>query len=330
MRTFKTKVLKTLCVNANYIDMLHEAFKKMSQCFDYNLDKQERLLQLINQESGGILNIQSRTGANCMGQITEPYILDINRLIESREKSKPLEFSDIYDQIEKKCPDLKTKLLEVNSSLTCKTIKDPYSCLFYTFFGFELSLQRIKKNLRLKSQSIGKEWILSSKLQTEEETLPIRLNEMMNISVFFTDGTSQTYTAWDNSEFYDILKSLREKEKEFNFTTRKVPLFESPEDIEYMFSFWSHNGGLTMSGRRVIAMIENLKQSLTQSCKNKVFSENYRCRLRAKIQSGNSLSNKEVLGFFQKDILKHYPIKKNRAQVCLLYTKYAQFKSYDL
>ena len=214
---------KKLCINEDYIEMIQKVWTNLSFCFDYNLKKQKKILQMINHESGGILNVRSSTGAKCLGQITNDFVEDINKIIKSTESSKPLPYSEIYKQVEGRCPDLEDKIFKNSNRILCKSIRDPYKCLFYTFFGFELSLHKIHDKLKTRTNRIPEEAL--SDLGVLSYYLPIRRNEMMNVVVSSGNEEKQTFTFWDDLEVYNTFKNHIEDEN-FLFLIEKVPLFK--------------------------------------------------------------------------------------------------------
>ena len=302
----KLSARKKLCINKSYIDMIQKSFNYMSQCFNLDTDKQEEMLALINQESGGILNVQSRTGARCLGQVTKDYVKTINKSIKSGK-------SDIYNKTLKRCPEVEKfqisnkKVTQENSSLTCRVTRDPYSCLFYTFFGLEKSHQQIKEKLNSSGGYMGNREF--SRKDKKQFNLPIKTNEMLNVTIKFKGGNkAKTYTFWDDSELFGFMKNIRANRTIETLKAQKTPLFKENKNIETMFYYWSHNGGNSYARWRMVGMVERLKQSIARSCKANDSSE--RCKLRKQIQNGEALSAQQVLPIFEKDLQKTYPSKK--------------------
>ena len=308
--------IKKLCANKEYIDMIEKSFNDMSHCFNLNSDKQGEVLALINQESGGILNIRSDSGARCLGQVTEGYVKTLNNIINSGK-------SDIYEKALKRCPEVENfqisneTIEQDEHHLICRVTRDPYSCLFYTFFGLERSHQQIKENLNSSGRYIGgnKELLNDegeikefTKEQKEKFDLPIKTNEMLTFNIKFTDSNEvATYTFWDDLELYDTLETVREKQRVIEDITkiRKTPVFKENKKIETMFYYWSHNGGTHYAQKGLLDMVERLKKSIAQSCEPTNSSE--RCKLRKQIQNGEALSAQQVLPIFEKDLQRHYP-----------------------
>ena len=306
-----------LCINEDYVKMIQKAFTKISFCFDYDLKKQKKILQMINQESGSILNVHSPTGAKCLGQITEGFVEDINKIIESTQ-SDPLPYSEIYDEVVERCPDLENKVFKNLNKMLCKSIRDPYKCLFYTFFGFELSLRKIRNKLNSRTNRINEDLLSESEIGILSYYLPIKQNEMMNIILLSSTGEKKFLTFWDDLEVYETFKDY-DDEQSFIFFIEKVPLFKKQENIEFMFAFWEYNGGLTISEKNMIPMIESLKQNISTNCDNQDLPESKVCSMRRKIQYGEGLSHEEVFDFFENDLLKSYPSKSERRRKQVAY-----------
>ena len=302
------------CIDENYVDMIHEAFAKMSQCFNFNVIRQKKVLNLINQESGGVLNITSPTAARCLGQLTIDYVKEINRHIRSRKYSNPLKYSEIYDEVIKRCPDLRNKVLKNINSITCQTTQDPYICLFYTFFGLEKNHRTIQDNINAVTDYMGTREFSDSEKQIFQ--LPLRVNEILNVKAIL-DGKEIHWTFWDDSELYDTLR--RSKRQIVILKANKIPLFKNQEDIVSLFNYWTHNGGNSISKTRVIPMVERLKKSIARSCKEN--SKKPICLLRHQIQNGQSLSTASTWSFFEKDILRNYPASRTRKKEVAYYIR---------
>ena len=313
-----------LCVNEDYVNMIQQAFADMSYCFNYTWHRQKEIFHLINQESGGILNIQSPTSARCLGQITTDYVKhDVNKYIQSTKRKRPLKYSEIYDEVIQRCPHLEQKVLKNLNSMTCQMIRDPYVCLFYTFFGLEKNHRKISDSLNSVTSYMGNREF--SKEDKQKFKLPIKVNEMLNIQVEF-NGKKSHWVFWDDSELYDTLKNIRASKKPFKILrTKKTPLFKNQEDIELLFNYWSYNGGNSLASSRLIPMVERLKQNLSQSCKS-ADSEKPRCIAREQIKKGQSLNSNTVLPFFENDLLANYPSrsKSRRTEVAYYVRKVIQ------
>ena len=307
-----------LCINEDYVTLIQENFLSMSRCFDLSVKKEKEIFFLINQESSGLLNIRSRSGAKCLGQLTENYIKEINKYIKSRKWKNPLTYSEIYDEVTERCPELKEVVLQNLKKVNCKLISDPRICLFYTLFGLEQTHRQIQKNLDSKQDYMGTREF--SKKDKELFKLPIKLNEMLNVRLTI-DGKPVQWLFWGDLELYDALKSLKESKRVVHvLETTKTPLFEDQEDIELMFNYWSHNGGASIARRRMIGMVERFKQQLARACE--ASSKEKRCPLRQKIQKGKSLSSTEIISFFEEDLSKEYPAtKKSRRREVAYYVR---------
>lgn len=297
---------RKLCINEQYINMVHKAFHTMSKCFDFDKDKQAEILGLINQESGGVLNVASSKGARCLGQLTKDYVVEINRHIKSRKWKEPLKHSEIYDEVVQRCPTLNNLVLSSkeikkdNAYLTCQLTQDPDTCLFYTFLGLEKNHRQMKESLQSKSNYMGSREFTPS--EKDKFQLPIKLNEMLNVTVKFK-GETVKWTFWDDSELYDVIKKNEDRLEVLE--VQKVLLFQEEKHIETIFNYWGHNGGGSYTDKRMVAMVERLKRSMARSCSDS--EKRLRCRLRKSIQNGESLSATQALSFFEKDLEANYP-----------------------
>lgn len=294
-----------ICANEEYIDMIQKTFSHIARCFNFDIHRQKEIFHLINQESGGILNARSKTRARCLGQVTIDYVNDINRYIRSAKRSKQhLKYAEIYNEVIQRCPELEKAVLKDINSITCRMTQDPYTCLFYTFFGLEQNHRKIKDNLNSETNYMGNKAF--TKAEKEKFKLPIKLKEILNVEAL-VDGKKIHWTFWDDSEVYQAFKKSKRDIKVLS--VEKIPLFENQDDIELLFSYWSHNGGSTFSKGRMISMIEKLKQNISRSCKNN--SKEHRCYLRKQIQKGQSISaNGALIESFEMDILRSYPSRR--------------------
>ena len=300
-KAFFSKVRK-FCINEDYINTIYNAWNDITECFNYNIERQKEIFHLINQESGGVLNVRSATGARCLGQVTIDYVQTINNIISSSNKTNPLKYSKIYQEVIQKCPQLKEKVLKNINFITCQTSLDPYTCLFYTFYGLEKNHRKMKETLQSKLGYMGSREFpqnIKSKYQ-----LPIRLNEMLHITGTTKNGNSFNWVIWDDSELYELWEKI-DTSKEL--TIKKVPLFKKQEDIEQMFNYWAHNGGQSLVNSSLIKRIERLKRNISGSCKPK--SKKNRCLARAQIKEGDGIDSSLALQMFADDLLSTYPSK---------------------
>ena len=163
------KTVRSPCLNEKYIDMTSKAFNKMTKCFQFNQTDKESVFQLINHESGFILNAKSPSKARCYGQVTMGAINDVLRNVKNG--------NEIYNRFNRKCPtlgypvDIKklTELskISVDGSLsprqqyntaakyiTCQVTNNPYSCLFYTLFYYKINLKIATKKIKKDDEKI--------------------------------------------------------------------------------------------------------------------------------------------------------------------------------
>ena len=287
------------CINEDYVNMIHESFSRMSRCFNFDVDKQKDTFFLITQESKGILNVLSHTGASCLGQVTYDYVKHINNIIKYSDSP--------INKVFEKCPFLNNHIIDDMRTVDCATTQNPYTCLLYTFFGLEENLNNIKKNLNSDISYMGTRDF--SEKERKLYKVPVKLNEILSVKAKLSNGKEIDYVLWDELELYNVLRNMKARGVEIlNPTVKKIPLFENEEDIETMFSYWSHNGGQALSGNMLISTVEELKKNISRSCKD----PSPRCSLREKIQNGKSLSAIEVLPFFEDHIKQIYPDSMSR------------------
>ena len=101
-----------LCINEDYVKMIQKAFTKISFCFDYDLKKTEK--NTSNDQSGVRLYsqcTQSNRPLNVLDRSRKVFVEDINKIIESTQ-SDPLPYSEIYDEVVERCPDLENKVFK--------------------------------------------------------------------------------------------------------------------------------------------------------------------------------------------------------------------------
>ena len=316
--SMKVSSYRKVCVNEDYVDLIHKAFTSMSSCFDFDMNRQKEILSLINQESGGILNVNSNSDARCLGQITKGYVTTINDLIINHSKT--------YNKVHARCPEVQSLILDsekINTDtgidyLTCQATRDPYVCLFYTFFDFERNHRQINSNLNSPLDYMGNRGEFSNQEKIQFH-LPIQLNEILTVTVEL-NNEKKTWTVWDDSELYDILRKPRDSKLKI-LTVQKIPLFKEERHIETMFNYLSHNGGGAYSENRMVAMVERLKQAISKSCSNEQ-QKTKRCIFRKQIQKGESLSASQILPVFEKDVLDNHPSSdKKRIQQVAYYTR---------
>ena len=294
---------RKLCINENYIDMIHKAWTDMSLCFEHGLERQQEIFHLINQESGGILNARSTTGARCLGQLTIDYVKTINNIIRSTNKKNPLNHSEIYRKVSQRCPMVKEKLLKNINSITCQTSMDPYTCLFYTFYGLEKNHRTMQEKLNSKSDYMGSREFPEDIVAKYK--LPIKLNEMLHIRGTTKNGNEISWVIWDDSELYSLWKKIDDTKP---LKIKKIPLFKKQKDIEQMFSYWAHNGGQSLVRGSLIKRIERLKRNISSSCK--LNSKENRCLARQQIENGRGIDSHLALDMFSDDLRVTYPSKK--------------------
>ena len=283
---------RKLCVNKNYIHAIYTAWKDVTKCFNYSLERKIETFHLINHESRGLLNIKSDTGARCLGQLTTIYVRGINQGIKRWEP--------LYREVIQRCPDLREKTFQDMNFITCKTTSDPYTCLFYTIYGFEKNHRLMEETF--KSQS---EYINLSQFPEDirkKYKLPIRLNELLHIEGFTKDGKPINWLIWDDIELYNLYTQIDDSK---GLQVKKVPIFEHQEDIEIMFNYWSHNGGESLSKASLKARVETIKKSVSKTC-SPDDSYQLRCKGRNQIIEGGGLDSLLAMELFGNDITRNY------------------------
>ncbi|MCZ0932813.1 MAG: hypothetical protein OXJ52_06655 [Oligoflexia bacterium] len=298
-KAFFSKVRK-FCINEDYINTIYTAWKDTAECFNYDTEKQKEIFHLINQESGGILNVRSATGARCLGQVTIDYVKTINNIINSSNKTNPLKYSEIYREVAQRCPRLKEKVLKNINFITCQTSLDPYTCLFYTFYGLERNHRKMKENLQSKLDYMGNREFPKS--VANKYQLPIRLNEILHVTGTTKNGNKFNWVIWDDSELYNLWSKIDDSKE---LTIKKAPLFKNQEHIEQMFNYWAHNGGQSLVNSSVTKRIERLKRNIARSCKS--HSQENRCLAREQIKEGKGIDSSLALKMFTSDLLATYP-----------------------
>lgn len=306
---------KKHCINEGYIDMISKAFSDMSYCFNLTMEDQISFFHLILHESGFILNARSRTDARCLGQVTKIYVKNINEIIKSVGSKRPKKYAYIYKNVLDRCPSLEKKTLPNLNYLSCKTTHDPYTCLFYTLFGFKQNFYEIfshlnsplnyMKNMNFTPKELGM------------IPLPLKLNEMLSVKGELRDKKVD-WIFWDDSELYHTIRKLKKQnyteEEILSLEFNKVPLFENSEDITTMLNYWAYNGGGLVARSFVPAIVKQLKQDIASKCRKN--SKQRRCIFREKIQKGKSLSTKEMLSYFSRQIKRKYSgTRKRKKQV---------------
>ncbi|MDE0118961.1 MAG: hypothetical protein OXM55_03005 [Bdellovibrionales bacterium] len=308
---------RKFCINENYINTIYKAWKDMAKCFNSSLERQKEMFHLINQESGGILNIKSKTGARCLGQVTIDYVKTINSLISSSDKKNPLQHSEIYTEVTQRCPQLAEKVLKNINFITCQTSLDPHTCLFYTFYGLERNHRIMKNNFNSKSDYMGNREF--PKKVTDQYQLPIRLNEVLHITGTTKNGNNIDWVIWDDSELYELWEKIDDSK---DLTIKKTPLFKNQEKIEQMLNYWAHNGGQSLVNSSLIKRIEKLKRNISRSCRSS--SQENRCLAREQIkQEGRGIDSSLALKMLSSDLLETYPSnsRKRRTEVAQYVTK---------
>ena len=300
-----------LCVNNEYIEALQKLFFKMADCFSYTSARRQQIFHLINQESGGIVNILSESEAKCLGQITGDYVKTLNNQIKSKQKSGPIKHTrDIYSEVIQKCPELSEKKLKKSPRLICESTKDTYACLLYSFLGLERNLRSIRENLDFVPEYMGAREFNETDGAKLSSAFPLTVSEMARVKVRL-NGEEKEWLIWGDADLYDTLQEEKEKgNSPVILSAEKIPLFQRREDIELFFNYWAHNGGGSLAGTRMISMMERLKQRLSSSCNPR--SNSLDCLSGSSVLQEEGLSNKDAVSFFAEDLFDDYPGSFNR------------------
>ena len=306
------------CLNRHYIHLTAIAFNKTADCFGYDKTKKESIFNLLNHESSFLHNIKSPTGAKCYGQLTKSAINEINKQIYFRDTNSPYPYSFIYDEVIQRCPGLKNVILNheisasieqggkkslkkfqsivSNSPISCPITQNPYSCLFYAFYNIKKNFIAIETQLQSPTSLFGGQNNVPAPFK-EMFFLPIPLNAMTGV----TTAAGRELVFWDDSELWSALKN-RPLENLSNI--RRLPLFANEEEVQELFSFWTYNGGISITLKYMTQFIQQLKRSIAAPC-----NENPRtkiCRYRFAVERGEGLSTADIREDFQRYISKNY------------------------
>lgn len=305
------------CINKDYITAIHETFKKMSYCFNFDKETQKDIFYMINHESGGILNSRSPTKARCLGQITKDYVEMINRIIGSANRKNPHSEAFIWKDILAKCPDLESARINKLRTINCEATQNPEKCLLYSFFGKKRSFYSIQKGLDSPHSYMGnrqfpkaEDFIPSTeplgkqRYQNMLSLFPIKGKEMLVVKAALKDGRKVSWVIWDDSEVYN--NNLHRK---IDWTQeadiRKVNMFQNERNIRSMFMYWSHNGGETLSRDGFTERLKRLKYDIAKGgCKEN--NQELRCQMRRRVENGGGVPNYLALNYFKRDLRRTY------------------------
>lgn len=291
---------KKHCINKAYVDMISKAFFDMSYCFNLSRQDQIDFFHLINHESAFILNAKSKTGATCLGQTTWDYVEEINEKIKGNRKTR---YPHFYKEVLDRCPGLEGKVLSNLNYMDCKTTHDPYICLFYTFFDLKTNYNAIVESLNKPLDYMGKRGAFS-KTMKQHFHLPVKLNEVLLVKGVLR-GKKVNWVLWDDSELFDLIQKYQlTEEAMIALEVKKVPLFQDSDKIARMINLWAHNGGGSVARNTGRIIVRRLKQAISRGCPK---TSKRVCSFRKKLQSGKSLSAREVHPYFRSYLQKKYP-----------------------
>ena len=286
------------CIDESYLKMITKSFSDLIRCLEFTKEESEGLFNLINHESGFILNARSHTKARCFGQLTTGYVKEINR----RSQLEGDALHPIYNRAMKACPGLKTKMIRSFSYFTCRLTHDPYSCLLYMGLGMKLALSEISQQLNQPLNYMGPREFPSSERRLFQ--LPINLDEMLALQVK-VNGIERDLLFWDDIEIYDFIERKRDLAGFKILTSKKVPLFAQKGQVARSIAYLSHNGGHTIYSSFAPALIRNLKKELSEGCAKG--SKKTRCLWRKAVHSGKGVSTTDFLTDFRKKVYTYYP-----------------------
>lgn len=312
------------CINEDYVTAIHSSFRNMSYCFDLDRETQTDLFYMINHESAGILNVRSRTGARCLGQITCDYVKDINNVISTADRSRPHADSVIWREALQRCPNLENFRIRCPGSscpsacptLTCASTQNPDKCLLYSFFGPKRSMLNIQERLDRPGGHMGNREFPSpetlfpnddskrTQYQNMLNLLPVKGKEMLVVRrtggrtlVFWDDSEAYRYVR--NSDFWDDVTSVE-----------KVDIFENERDLLMFFTYWAHNGGQSLHRDSFTRRLEQLKQCIarTNCTRRTALTE----EMRDRIEGGEKIPSSMLLEYFESDLRRTYAGKTSR------------------
>ncbi|MGI9549076.1 MAG: hypothetical protein ACR2M7_03770 [Bdellovibrionales bacterium] len=305
------------CLNENYITKTNQIFHNMAKCFNLSVPE---LFVLFNHESGFVSNVRSFTGARCYGQMTVDGIKAVNYYIK---KQHP-----IYTNFLAKCPQY-GKNLTISTPRSkrdlyqtdCELTKSPFSCLFYSTFHVKSLMVKIK-NMLEGTDRIHKSyrWI-ESDLNIE---LPIRINEIV-IATDSSQGRDRFYIFKDEKELHQnrngrLVKKFNELKKSSEVRFTKVPIFsnKAKDQLNWILTYWSYNGGDTVGIKHFKEYMSQLKNNISLSCKK---SSQFYCHKRTALLNnfGNEIYGLDIenhlIDDFSEYLKVNYENERNRLEV---------------
>ena len=230
------------CLNQDYVAMTAKAFHDVAKCMDI---APELAFPVFLHESRFILNIQSRTGALCYGQMTGTAVADVNSFLKSHKGFPNYDIPFLLEKnIEKRCPHIWRHFKKVNTIIKnnkaivrsdfdqCNINTNPYTCFFYSFSYLKILYESAKKEVPKAN----------------------------NISIIILQNNLNEFL--DNLEDTPITLEVIE--------TKEVKLFANEQDLINILTAMSYNGGPSIIQTHFKDFIEKLKSSLLASDNTKL------------------------------------------------------------
>ena len=301
------------CLNEAYVKMTAKSFNDTASCFDLN---KRKLFLLINHESYFIINIKSRSGARCYGQLVRDNIIStmVNRRCgNSRQKN-------IYRSVLTNCPNLEEKLISegenqigcyrrgvvnrfkerYSDQITCPIVHDPYTCLFYTMYSVRFILDQVRKKLDHNNNRRD-----FSEKQKKDFKLPLKFDQVLTLKGEVVDKQnvrkSVSWVIIHESELFSILSKVISYE---GVEIEKINLISPKEDFIWDLVYWSHNGGFGGVNNVFRPYLRSLKEGIGNRCSSNEASE--RCLLRRRILSGSSIPIENFREKFRRHLRRYY------------------------
>ena len=311
------------CLNKDYTYLTAKAFNKTADCFGFDKAVKEKIFKLFNHESSFLHNIKSPTGAKCYGQLTPIAIREINKQIYFSDTSSPLPYSYIFNEVIEKCPGLQSAILnpkiykpveqtgrksmkKFNQTISklpinCKITQNPYSCLFYAFYNIKINSAEIENQLKGPTSFFNKTRGVDKEFKNKF-FLPIPLDTMIGVTTI--EGKSMIF--WDDSEIWRVLKHYPSNRLSH---IKQLPLFENEKEVKELFSYWSYNGGISITSIYMTRFLKALKQAIANPCPS--HSKTKICQYRFAVQKGIGLSTEDIKRDFQIYIQNNYLLEKH-------------------
>ena len=117
-----------LCLTEDYVRMTAQAFNETADCFGFTDKEKKDLFATINHESAYMLNIKSKTGALCYGQMTSKTFQNLNKFIYARNDKTWGDYGAVINQVFNNCDSLKSKVIPQKIATIRENNKDYKKC----------------------------------------------------------------------------------------------------------------------------------------------------------------------------------------------------------